>query len=548
MTDDTPTAPTNRLSRPKTTLLLGLIVLIALVLRLWGVTFGLPGKYRPDEEYLVGTSLGFLSPGTDYDPHFFIYPSFFFYILGLVFASCKWGSESLGMLPPGGFMQFLADFGFAPGHLIGRATSVFFGAIAVLPLFHLVRRSSGTAAGLLAALLLAGNYVHARESHFATTDACCFFFSALALAAIYGFAVQGRFRDVALAGGLVGLAISSKYPALCLFAPLGVAHLSRLSLSPSLAGCGRQLCAGILGVCCAAATFALTSPFVLIDHKTVAENFAYQQAWVRDGLPGLQMDFGWRWIILFALRYGAGYGLCAAAVVGSCFGLVASFRTRSLHPSLMFVAFFAVQYIGLSGSHLLFFRYILLSMLALIPLAAFGIVELSHRKTPWGRFSAGALVLWCLASPLWRIVQTDRILTTVDTRNTALAWIRENIPAGSAIAVHSSYYYGKPELPRGWTYTAFDTLTHPAAGSPQAKFLLIDRHPITMFSPHPLPQQTIFISERMKMVRTIEALAASSKRRDELIFDPSDAFYVPLDGFAGAMRAGPSLEIYRLAD
>ena len=65
--------------------LLGLILVLAAVLRLWSLDFGLPHLLaRPDETEIVGRAVRFF--GWDLNPRFFHYPSFFFYLLGAVYA------------------------------------------------------------------------------------------------------------------------------------------------------------------------------------------------------------------------------------------------------------------------------------------------------------------------------------------------------------------------------------------------------------------------------------------------------------------------------
>jgi hypothetical protein len=56
--------------------LVGLIVL-GLVLRVWGITFGLPYLYHPDEPLGVSVAINMVKTG-DLNPHFFGYGSLFF--------------------------------------------------------------------------------------------------------------------------------------------------------------------------------------------------------------------------------------------------------------------------------------------------------------------------------------------------------------------------------------------------------------------------------------------------------------------------------------
>jgi hypothetical protein len=54
------------------------VLLIALIVRVWGIGFGLPfANARPDETAIAGPAVGFL--GGDLRPENFFYPTLFMY-------------------------------------------------------------------------------------------------------------------------------------------------------------------------------------------------------------------------------------------------------------------------------------------------------------------------------------------------------------------------------------------------------------------------------------------------------------------------------------
>ena len=132
--------------------LLGLILVLAAVLRLWSLDFGLPHLLaRPDETEIVGRAVRFF--GWDLNPRFFHYPSFFFYLLGAVYA--VW----IGALALSG--QALdetlaaAALDLSPYIVMGRAVSAIAGVLTVAVVYRLGRSLGGTGVGLAIAEILA---------------------------------------------------------------------------------------------------------------------------------------------------------------------------------------------------------------------------------------------------------------------------------------------------------------------------------------------------------------------------------------------------------
>ena len=75
--------------------LLGAILLVAAVLRLWSIDFGFPGRYRPDEGYIVLKAFRVLQG--QFDPNFFVYPSLYIYVIAFVFFIIQTMGDFLGI-------------------------------------------------------------------------------------------------------------------------------------------------------------------------------------------------------------------------------------------------------------------------------------------------------------------------------------------------------------------------------------------------------------------------------------------------------------------
>src|SRR5687768_11015562 len=98
----------------------------------------------------------------------------------------------LGSFGPAGFDAFVNADGGAAAHLAARCVTAALGVLGVYAAYRLGRAAYGTLAGLVAAVLVAFNYSHVRESHFATTDVPMVLLATLALERMVRVARDGR--------------------------------------------------------------------------------------------------------------------------------------------------------------------------------------------------------------------------------------------------------------------------------------------------------------------------------------------------------------------
>ena len=139
---------------------LSAIILIAAALRMFPVWFGLPYLYaRPDEAESISRAVGVLAG--DFNPHFFHWPSFTFYVFAVALGTVSRFRSLVGIEP-----ALPVDVAL----IAARTVVALAGALTVIPLFRLARRMAGQTSGLLAAAFLAVAPLHVRDSHFAMTD------------------------------------------------------------------------------------------------------------------------------------------------------------------------------------------------------------------------------------------------------------------------------------------------------------------------------------------------------------------------------------------
>jgi Dolichyl-phosphate-mannose-protein mannosyltransferase len=434
-------------------LILGVILALALWLRLWGVTFGLPYDYQISEQMYVGAAQSMESGGLAK-----IKPLFGTYQI-LILAAHRLLTPVLASLDLGprlaATLQEATVF-----NLLGRLISAVLGALTVLPMYWIGRRIWNRAAGLLAALFLAVAYIHVVNSQYAKPDATVFFLVSLVLLLCLRIAESGRARDYLLAGLLTGLAVTAKPLAFPLVVTIALAHLQRAAGERATEGetppglgvrlgrlaralfDWRLLLAAVLTL---AGLFA-TSPQILLHREEVVTFYKWiAEAGAGGGMFRFDIHLGrpaWR-VYLSALHWGLGDLLAGLSFAALILFLIRR-RPRPLLPLLSFPLVLLV-FLLLPGQYV-HSRYLTLALLVPLLCAAGLAVETAARlrvTVAFGRlapaFAAVALAA-VLLHPAISCVLHDRLLTREDTRTLAKHWIEENIPAGSRIILEVPFY------------------------------------------------------------------------------------------------------------
>jgi hypothetical protein len=225
----------------------------------------------------------------------------------------------------------------------------------------------------------------------------------LGVAVALALMVSGR---IELAGLVVGLAASAKYPGVVLLAPLAVAAWGRWRR---------------LAIACglAAVAFVLTSPFVVLHFgEAVGDAWRVQQD-ARRGWLGFEHDHAAP--IAFAARLWDGFGPALLIAVA---GLVLAFVRRT-RADLILGTFVVVYFADLLTVHAHFDRYLLPLVPALGALA--------------GRLrSLAPVTLLLLIVPFTWDVRDARDLTHTDARAVAHQWVERHLPKDAYLAVDSS--------------------------------------------------------------------------------------------------------------
>lgn len=420
------------------------VLVLALALRLWGITFGLPYTYHPDEYIFIHSAQSIFKTG-DLNPRFFEYPSLFFYLNALAYIPYY----AIGYLA--GVFHSPADIpepltltmgvGYAPMPsviLLGRALTTLFGCLSVLFVFWIgLRLTRRPGVGLFAAVLMSISPTNVAQSRYVTPDT---FLTTFILFAFLGavFVLQrGALRDYALAGLGFGLVVSTKYNGLVILVALLVAHGLRFPRSFFNRSFWLALGVSLL-------TFVCTTPFFILDFPTIAQGFMAKIQHYGGGHTGMEGN-ALGWYLAYLWRVEGPLSLVALTV------MVGSVVKRS--PVWFLVSVFpAVYFVFISLFVVRNDRTLMPVTPFLFVLAAYGTVTVFDKlktMSPSLRWIGGGVAILigglCLAIPTSQTVLAATRLTTVDSRETARSWINQQVPPGARIAFEAYSPFVDPQ-------------------------------------------------------------------------------------------------------
>ena len=531
--------------RPPTVILVTLLIFGA-ALRLWGIGFGLPHPMtRPDEEFIVSVALRFFSG--DFNPHFFEWPSLYFYVVHLVFRAIYAIGQAAGVYPDtAAFIAAASDP--TTLHLTLRLMSATSGVLTLLVVWKLVRTVFDEATALCATAFLAFSYLHVRDSHFGVLDVPL---TLLITTTIWLLVCAWR-RPTALvlwasAGFCAGLATSVKYNAAAVLVSAAVTF--GLSFAAGPADNRRRLLTalGLFGATCALAFFA-GSPYILLDFAAFREGLAAQVVRLTKG-HGVSIDQVWLRHLTFSLWYGLGPLVLASAVAGAVLMGIRQPRTAGVLLS------FPASYLLVIGTgHTAFIRY----ATPLVPFfciaAGYAVREIVETAAVALRPRARAAILagvvtLCLLPSLVTVVRFNRVLTQTDTRLIAADWMSRNFKNGDSFyesgASYARPHYALPAHVLKVEALEFEPVKNAFSkpdGTPASPdWIVISESPLRLYTRVP-PELRSIVNSGYELAFTV---SGTTRLEPEAAYDRQDAFFLPYADFSARIRPGPQISIYR---
>jgi hypothetical protein len=514
-------------------LLVGL-TLVAGWLRWSGTRFGLPDKFRPDEEYMVSRALGF---ETDWNPHFALYPAAQMYVQH---AALKYYAALIGYRQ--NFRAAYATDAQALAYLVCRRVSVAFGAATVPAIYAAGAAAFGPGAAMAAAAIVTFTTLAVRESKYATTDAATVFWLTLALAMVLRVARRGRSVDYLGAGFFAGLAIATKYPAGAVLPAIVTAHfgICRRERRPWWQYPGDP--GIILAIGVAALVVFCATPYVFLDWRQTVNDFNYQRGFLLNGVGNPLAGYGWSWLLLRAMPDSFGVAVQFYLLAAMVWALV-----RPRPGTLSLLIFLAVAFTGMTRSHYVFYRYLMIPFPAMALLGGLMISDLARIAARWigegravGLAVAGMALL--LTPCLIRDLQLNRLLRQTDTRTLARQWIEAHVTPGGAIAAtDNTTPYGKPQL---YTVRVLPFAAPQLLKREGVEYVISDSMaPLEFYSRGPYASEQALLDSHATLVLDLNPLLPD---KPTPLFDANDAFYVPLRHITSMTRPGPRIRIWKL--
>ena len=440
-------------------LALGLILILALLLRVIGTDWDQGGLYHPDERDFLGRAerLDFAQLGEPglFDVESRLNPKWFNY-------------GSLPLYALAGFKALASPFTDSSWNLFdlrfpGRNMAAVSDTITVLFVFLLASRLIGDRrAGLIAALLAALAVIHIQNAHYTAVDAPMTMFIVATIYFSVRLVQDKKPSDAILSGLTLGLAMATKFSAAPVVFAVGTAHVL-VMIGPGIVvgGSGKvdpgevKLGLQYMVLTGATAVIALlvTQPYMIIDWDTYVGNVYRQSEMVR---RVVDFPFTRQYIdtpaFLYQIRqlstWGLGISLGIAVWIGLIWAVARTLLTRNL--AYVVVLSFLIPYLVINGQfEVKFLRYMLPATPLLIVFTGCAIwwahTSLMPRVGRFGRFVGySAAVIGFLFLAHYTVAYTN-VFTGPHPAQDVSRWLREHEGPGTVV-IQEHWEEGIPNI------------------------------------------------------------------------------------------------------
>ena len=379
----------------------------------------------------------FFQPMNPWNPQFFAYGSFPFYLLRLI-----------------GY-AFPDNFTYDEITIIGRYLSALFDLGTLIVIFLIGKKIKNASLGLIAAFFYSLATLPIQLSHFYAVDTPLTFFITLSLYATLLLYQKADFWKPLLMGLTLGFALASKISAVILVVPyiitMTLQHFNGEIKSDHPRQAKRIISFlkylflhGSLIVFSGVLTYTILNLYAVLDFQTFWRQTLEQQAMTKDAFtfPYTLQYVGkipYLYEVKNILFFGLGIPLSIICFIGTWYVIQNVFNRREKFSKgnlILLLSFFVCYFLIVGSFAIGFMRY----MLPLYPLLClFGAIIIYqvgiYLKT---KFSSPTLtigsILFVLSLLIWP-VSFMQIYTRPNTRIQATEWITNTIPVGKSLAI-----------------------------------------------------------------------------------------------------------------
>jgi hypothetical protein len=448
-----------------------LIAMTALALRLAGIGFGLPGTYIPDEPHHINIAVYFSSG--DLNPHVFKYPTLWMYALSILYGIVFLVWSAAGFLRSARDFSHLFIWDPTLFYLSARCLATACGTLGLYFIYKTGREFASGPVALIAAFFCAISPPLVYFGHMAKPDMLMFFFASVAWWFCARYYRSGEIRDCVLAGGALGLAISSQYTAALLSPLLLWSHIlrgRRQGLPWKQSVVSRALLFGYVALPLA---FLAGTPFALMDWKTFLMDMADQRSFAAGRLSSLSFHRTGLGIIG---TYGELIGARSLGILFLVLGALRSLRIRREDGLfLLGPLVWGGLALGLQDRSTNWVNYVF----SLFPGAALLMGTAGwellrprpHRRLLWLVFAL------CMGPALSRSLRVSGSFLHPDTRTQAKQWIEAHVPPGRVVLLDQVHAGPALVMARSQVVRLYEKTK--ALGHPRALYYarMLESHP-----------------------------------------------------------------------
>lgn len=442
-----------------TGLILVIIIILGAYFRFYKLDWG-NGLFTHPDEYHIAAAASQLSFPDQMNPHFFSYGTvtiYLIYFTKLLFES---------IIPPILNLKSLILNPF----LIGRFYSALFSTLTILLVHQISKMVLNTRYALLAAALTALTAGLIQQAHFATPESNLTFFLLGSLLFLLKFNQNHKSSQIFWASLFFGLALGVKVSSL-FFAPtllIAIALVSKLNLFSWVKY-------SLITLTISALTFAITSPFTILDYQNFRSTFNYESSLATGELPVFYTrQFIETVPILFQLQkvlpFALGPTLLILGIIGLILMAVLIFKDRKLFT---FYLLLITSFLSLFLSNAFLFakwtRFLAPTFPFFAIFTAFFLYQLSQFKL--GRsFPIILNSTFLILNFLWALAFFN-IYLRPDVRLTAATWVNSTLPIPATVFLEEGNMI---DLPLKANFTRLSANFYDLEASPQVTQKVVD--------------------------------------------------------------------------